>query len=323
MSSLLRLPKKLYFKRGSLSVALSELGDIYKCKKAFIVTDSNVYRLGVVDPVIELLSKQDIRFAEYFNIGDPVSLDGVLNGVPKMQNFEPDVIIAVGGPATMCAAKLLWLMYENPDADIKALADKYSAADADPKGFPKLGLKAMFVTVATTPECIAYVTPFASVTDRGEKLTVASFSFLPEIAVMDSQFMLELPKENMIKGGMRIIGAAVSAYLADNANDYNDGFVKDAVKLVLDNLEDAIKLVPTAIDSISNAAAIAAVAFGNTVSKHNSEAVNNYPSDQDRKVSGDAKARVLEIAKYCGAEGDSDDKILESWFDDIAALRNL
>ena len=213
---MLNLPKKVYFKKGAMNVALKELDEVYGFKRAFIVSDANLYRLGIVNPVDAWVRGRGIRTAEFFTFDSVPSFENVRSGLPKMLEYNPDVIIAVGGGSVMSAAKAMWLLYENPDLDLNEVADKFSSLDgeydANYADFPDTGKKAKLVLIATTAGSGAECSPFSVLADDNGKLRViASYKLLPEIAVIDSMFSENMPTELVKKSGLTALSQAVRA----------------------------------------------------------------------------------------------------------------
>ncbi len=324
---MLNLPKKVYFKKGAMNVALKELDEVYGFKRAFIVSDANLYRLGIVNPVDAWVRGRGIRTAEFFTFDSVPSFENVRSGLPKMLEYNPDVIIAVGGGSVMSAAKAMWLLYENPDLDFNEVADKFSSLDgeydANYADFPDTGKKAKLVLIATTAGSGAECSPFSVLADDNGKLRViASYKLLPEIAVIDSMFSENMPTELVKKSGLAALSQAVRAYVAPGGGEYTQGFAREAAESILNNLEAAVSGCVAAREKMSYAASVAGLAFSNAANTVDTEA-GFYPENKEKSASdigADAYALIVDLAKHAGIQGDSDDKIFADW---IAACEKL
>lgn len=298
----LNLPKKVYFKPGSKSVALKELKEVYGFKSAFIISDANLYTSGVVAPVDEFVKNLGIRTAEFFTVDAVPAFENARSGLPKMLEFEPDVIIGVGGGSVMSIAKVMWLLYENPDIDLNEVADKFTSTTLGDAAFPVTGAKAKLVLVATTAGTGAECSPFAVVADdAGKKRVIASYRLLPEMAVIDTQFSENLPAEITKSSALTALSQAARAYTCETTTDYVRGFARDAVKRVLENVEEAVAKGAEATDArynLSNAAAIAGMAFSNAVDTFDPEA-GFYPTDAEKAANPE---KTAELAAYAGLE---------------------
>lgn len=264
--NMLNLPKKVYFKKGCMGVALKELDEVYDLKRAFIVSDANLYRSGVVAPVIDFLRKRGVKSAEFFTIGDVPSFTDVKSGLPKMHEFQPDVILAVGGGSVISAAKAMWLLYENDDLDLAETAKNFGALTGTDVGFPATNTKAKLVALATTFGTGAQNSPFAVLADEdGKECVIASYKLLPEISITDSLFVETLPADIVKKSGLALIAQAVRAYAAPGANAYTQGLLAEVTGIVLKNLEAGVNGCGAAIETLCNAGSIAGFAVGNAV----------------------------------------------------------
>ena len=211
MLQALNLPKKVYFKPGCMPVALRELGDIYRCQRALLVTDPELYRAGIAAPVADRLRKQEIRVAEFFTIGKRVSFGDLRSALPKLSEFQPDVIVGVGGNNAMSAAKALLALYQEPELDL-------AAAAADSKRIPAC-TKAKLVLVATNFSSGAQNSPFAMLeNDSGQNCSLKSIHLLPEISVTDADFTATLTAEQARTCALEILSHAARAYLDHRAS---------------------------------------------------------------------------------------------------------
>lgn len=320
----LKLPKKIYFKRGGAAVALKEFGDIYKFKRAFIITDTQLYTSEVGAVVEGLINKQGIRTAEFFTGEAQPSIATAKSGLPKMQEFQPDVIVAVGGCAVINLAKIMFLLNEHPDADIPALAAKFSKADDMDLDFtfPKLGQKCKLVTVSAYGGSGAEFTPFASIKDEaGNDIVVTSYQFIPEMAVVDAEFSLFASPEATKTSGLNVLTNAVRGFLSDQATDYTRGFAKDAVKSVFKYLDRAVENGADDVEArikMAAASAFAGMTFGNACSALD-PAAGFYPNESEKKASSlnaDQLKLIAELVDYCGIDtgaAKKDETIFAKW----------
>ena len=272
--NMLNLPKKVYFKSGSMNVALRELSEVYHLKRAFLISDPGSYRAGLVSPVDRWLRGQGIRTAEFFSIGAIPSFADIRSALPKLQEFEPDVIVGIGGGAAMSAAKAMWMLYEDPALDL-------AEAVEHPERI-RTGTKAMLALVATTFESGAQTSPFAVVKDdEGSTRVIKSFQLLPEISVTDARFTESLTPAQVKTCGLVTLSQSIRALAARDDCAYTRGLLRDAVRLVLDYLSAAEAGSPDAREKLHNAAALAGAAYGNTLETMDPEAPL-YPADDDK-----------------------------------------
>lgn len=154
-----RAPEKVYFKKGCLPVALDELGTVMGKKKAFIVTDQFLYKNGYTKCVTDKLDSLGIMHTTFYNVAPDPTLACAKEGTAAMRLFEPDVIIAIGGGSAMDAAKIMWVMYEHPEADFLDMAMRFMDIRKRIYTFPKMGEKAYFVAISTSSGTGSEVTP--------------------------------------------------------------------------------------------------------------------------------------------------------------------
>ncbi len=324
--NMLNLPKKVYFKRGSMSVALKEFDEVYNCKRAFIISDANLYRLGVVDPVDEFMRGRGIRTAEFFTFDSVPTFENVLSGLPKMLEYQPDVIIGIGGGSVMSAAKVMWLLYENPEIDLNDIADKFNTTDASYADFPDVGNKAKLALVTTNASTGAECSPFAVLADgSGKKRVIASYKLIPEMAVIDAMFTDSMSASLLKKSGINALSQAVRAYIAKGSCEYTQGFAREAVEIVLTKLQHAMQGCPAGCERLTYAAALAGMAFSNAADTIDTDA-GVYPQSGEKSAKNLGKeelASIIDLAKHVGIEGDSDDKIFDNWISACEKLNTL
>ena len=260
-----RAPEKVYFKKGCLPVALDELK---KYKKAFIVTDTFLYQNGYTRPVKEKLDQLGIIHNTFHNVEPDPTLACARAGAAQMATFQPDVIIAVGGGSAMDAAKIMWVLYEHPEADFLDMAMRFVDIRKRIYEFPKMGEKAYFVAVPTTAGTGSEVTPFAVITDEstGIKYPLADYELLPNMAIVDADMMMQAPKGLTAASGIDAVTHALEAYVSVMATGYTDGLALRALKLIFDNLPAAYDNGPNdprARENMGTAACMAGMAFAN------------------------------------------------------------
>ena len=260
-----KVPPKIYFERGSIQY-LSKMPEI---TKAFIVTDASMVKLGYVDKIIYQLEKHDnhIHFEIFSDVEPDPSFDTIDRGVEAMGQFTPDVIIALGGGSAIDAAKGMWLFYEHPDVDKEGLKLKFLDIRKRTYKYPKLGLKAKFVAIPTTSGTGSEVTSFAVITDKDNnvKYPFADYELTPDVAIIDSDLVLTLPKVLTADTGMDVLTHAIEAYVSNMASDYTDGLAEKAGELVHKYLIRAYENGndKEAREKVHNASCIAGMAFTN------------------------------------------------------------
>ncbi|MDX1280903.1 bifunctional acetaldehyde-CoA/alcohol dehydrogenase [Shewanella colwelliana] len=260
-----KLPSSIYFRRGSLPIALEELSDK---RRALIVTDKYLFNNGYCDETIKILKAQGLETDVFYDVEADPTLAIVNQGAKMAQSFQPDVIIALGGGSPMDAAKIIWVMYEHPDVDFADLALRFMDIRKRIYKFPKLGKKATMVAIPTTSGTGSEVTPFAVVTDEktGMKYPIADYELTPNMAIVDPNLVMDMPKSLTAFGGIDAVTHALEAYVSVMANEYSDGQALQALDLLFKHLPDAYELgakAPVAREKVHNGATIAGIAFAN------------------------------------------------------------
>ncbi|QFU22933.1 bifunctional acetaldehyde-CoA/alcohol dehydrogenase [Shewanella eurypsychrophilus] len=260
-----KLPSSIYFRRGCLPIALEELSDK---KRALIVTDKYLFNNGYCDETISILKAQGLETEVFYEVEADPTLAIVNQGAKMAQSFQPDVIIALGGGSPMDAAKIIWVMYEHPDVDFADLALRFMDIRKRIYKFPKLGVKAQMVAIPTTSGTGSEVTPFAVVTDEktGMKYPIADYQLTPNMAIVDPNLVMNMPKSLTAFGGIDAITHALEAYVSIMANEYSDGQALQALDLLFKHLPDAYTQgadAPVAREKVHNGSTIAGIAFAN------------------------------------------------------------
>ena len=262
-----RVPEKTYFKYGCLPVALAELGEMGK-KKAFIVTDKVLFEMGYTNKVTEVLEAQGIQYKIFSDVEPDPTLRCARAGAAEMNNFQPDVVISLGGGSAMDAAKIMWVMYEHPEVNFHDLAMTFMDIRKRIYKFPTMGQKAMMVAIATSAGTGSEVTPFAVITDEetGVKYPLADYELTPDMAIVDAELMMTSPKGLTACAGIDVLVHAVEAYVSVMASEYTNGLALEAIRLVFKYLPDAYNEGTTNIkarEKMAHASCMAGMAFSN------------------------------------------------------------
>lgn len=290
--NMLNLPKKVYFKNGSMNVALRELNEVYHLKRAFLVSDPGLYRSGTVSSIDRWLRDRSIRTAEFFSIGRLPSFADIRSALPKLQEFEPDVIVGIGGGAAMSAAKAMWLLYENPTLDLAEAVEHPECI--------RTGAKAKLVLVATSFGSGAQNSPFAVLKDdEGKTRVLNSFQLLPEISVTDARFTESLSPVQVKACGLATLSQSIRAYADPGCCEYTQGLLREAAGLVLEHLRPAEAGCPDAREKLHNAAALAGAAYGNVLVTVDPEAPL-YPTDAEKTAGNEC---IEQLARDLGFPG--------------------
>lgn len=352
-----RAPEKVYFKRGCLGVALKELGkEVYNKKKAFIVTDSFLYESGFTKRITEILDAEGITHATFFNVAPDPTLACAKEGVKQMRDFKPDVIIAVGGGSPMDAAKIMWVMYEHPEIDFQDMAMRFMDIRKRVYTFPHMGDKALFVAIPTTAGTGSEVTPFAVITDEvtGTKYPLADYELMPDIAIVDADLMMSIPKGLTSCSGIDAMSHSLEAIASVMATDFTNGIAKEAVKLIFEYLPSAYEKGghdAIAREKMANASTMAGMAFANAFlgvchsmahklgsywhiphgmanSLMLEEVIRFNSADCPTKMGTfpqyaypQCKGRYADVAKYCGLKGKTDDELVEALIKKLKELQ--
>ena len=260
-----KVPEKIYFEAGSIAY-LEKMPEI---TKAFIVTDESMVKLGYVDKILYHLRKRNeyVHSEIFSDVESDPSFTTIKRGVAAMNSFQPDVIIALGGGSAIDAAKGMWLFYEYPDADVEGMKLKFMDIRKRTYKFPKLGIKAKMVAIPTTSGTGSEVTSFAVISDKEKnmKYPLADYELTPDVAIIDPDLVMSLPKSITADTGMDVLTHAIEAYVSNMASDYTDGLSEKAAELVFNYLKEAYEHGDnkTAREKMHNASCIAGMSFTN------------------------------------------------------------
>ena len=263
-----RAPEKIYIKKGCLPVALEELRSVMGKKRAFIVTDSFLYKNGYTKPITDKLEEMGIAYTTFSDVAPDPTLACAKAGAELMRSFAPDCIIAIGGGSAMDAGKIMWVLYEHPEADFMDMAMRFVDIRKRIYTFPKMGEKAYFIVIPTSAGTGSEVTPFAVITDEksGVKYPLADYELLPKMAIIDADFHMTAPKGLTAASGIDAVTHALEAYASVMATDYTDSLALRALKVIFEYLPIAYENGPNdpvAREKMANAATMAGMAFAN------------------------------------------------------------
>ncbi|MFC7989702.1 bifunctional acetaldehyde-CoA/alcohol dehydrogenase [Streptomyces pilosus] len=261
-----KVPPKIYFEPQAIRY-LASMPDVHRVT---VVTDATMTRLGFVDRISRVLQRRrdPVTLQVIDNVQPEPSIDSVRRGADLMRDFRPDTIIALGGGSPMDAAKVMWLLYEQPGIDFADMRQKFSDIRKRAFRFPTLGRLARLVCVPTTSGTGAEVTPFAVISDpaTGKKYPLADYALTPSVAIVDPLLTTALPPALAADSGFDALTHAIEAYVSVYANDFTDGPALHAIRLIFGNLEAAVndrEGAAEAREKMHNAGTIAGMAFGN------------------------------------------------------------
>lgn len=351
-----RAPEKVYLKRGCLPVALDELKNVMGKKRAFIVTDNFLYKNGFTKCITGKLEEIGVDYTTFYNVEPDPTLACAKEGAALMKSFEPDVIIALGGGSAMDAAKIMWVLYEHPEADFMDMAMRFIDIRKRVYTFPKMGEKAYFIAIPTSAGTGSEVTPFAVITDEqtGIKYPLADYELLPDMAIIDTDLHMSAPKGLTAASGIDAVTHALEAIASMLATDYTDGLAKQALKVIFEFLPRAYENGQTdyvAREKMANAATMAGMAFANAFlgvchsMAHKLGAFHHLPHGVANALMIDGVLRFnaaevpakmgtfpqydhpktlrkyAEVAEYLGIEGKNDGEKLENLIKSVDELK--
>ena len=351
-----RTPQKVYFKKGCLPVAMRELKQVLGKQKAFVVTDRFLFQSGTIHCITDQLHELGIAYQIFSDVEPDPTLACAKRGAEEMRAFAPDVIIALGGGSAMDAAKIMWVMYEHPEADFMDMAMRFLDIRKRVYTFPTMGEKAYFIAVPTSSGTGSEVTPFAVITDEktGVKYPLADYALLPNMAIVDTDLMMTQPKGLTAASGIDALVHSLEAYASVMATDFTDGLALRAIQNIFTYLPacyDNGLNEPVAREKMANASTMAGMAFANAflgvchsmahklgAFHHLPHGVANavlltdvmrYNADPRPQKMGTFSQyayphtleRYAEVARFLGLSGNSNEELLEQLIAKIEALK--
>lgn len=351
-----RTPQKVYFKKGCLPVAMRELKQVLGKQKAFVVTDRFLFQSGTVHCITDQLHELGIAYQIFSDVEPDPTLACAKRGAEEMRAFAPDVIIALGGGSAMDAAKIMWVLYEHPEADFMDMAMRFMDIRKRVYTFPTMGEKAYFIAVPTSSGTGSEVTPFAVITDEktGVKYPLADYALLPNMAIVDTDLMMTQPKGLTAASGIDALVHSLEAYASVMATDFTDGLALRAIQNIFTYLPacyDNGLNEPVAREKMANASTMAGMAFANAflgvchsmahklgAFHHLPHGVANavlltdvmrYNADPRPQKMGTFSQyayphtleRYAEVARFLGLSGNSNEELLEQLIAKIEALK--
>ncbi|MBQ9772441.1 MAG: bifunctional acetaldehyde-CoA/alcohol dehydrogenase [Lentisphaeria bacterium] len=348
-----QIPSKIYFKYGCLCTAIKDLAGK---KRAFIVTDKFLYSTGLLAPMLQTLTDMGIATHVFSDVTPDPTIQLAHKGLEQLRSFDADVIIAVGGGSPIDAAKIMWLMYEQPDVSFEDVAMRFMDIRKRIVKIEPLGKKAMFVAVPTTSGTGSEVTPFAVITDEetNQKFPLADYALTPSMAIIDTELVMKLPKGLTAISGMDALTHALEARVSCMQSDYCNALANEAVSLIFKNLPECYKNGPMnekAREHMFNASAMAGMAFANAflglchsmahklggmyhvphglansflinyIIKFNAVDCMTKQAAFPQYHYPNAKADYAAVARYIGLNGKDDDELLAGLLDKIDALK--
>ena len=351
-----RTPQKVYFKKGCLPVAMRELKQVLGKQKAFVVTDRFLFQSGTIHCITDQLHELGIAYQIFSDVEPDPTLACAKRGAEEMRAFAPDVIIALGGGSAMDAAKIMWVMYEHPEADFMDMAMRFLDIRKRVYTFPTMGEKAYFIAVPTSSGTGSEVTPFAVITDEktGVKYPLADYALLPNMAIVDTDLMMTQPKGLTAASGIDALVHSLEAYASVMATDFTDGLALRAIQNIFTYLPacyDNGLNEPVAREKMANASTMAGMAFANAFlgvchsMAHKLGAFHHLPhgvanavlltdvmrynaAPRPQKMGTFSQyayphtlERYAEVARFLGLSGNSDEELLEQLIAKIEALK--
>jgi acetaldehyde dehydrogenase/alcohol dehydrogenase len=354
----LRLPERVYFKRGCLKTALSKILKENEENRVFIVTDAYLYQSGAYQAVADIIEELGAKHTVFFEVAPDPTIAVAKEGARRMQAFSPTCILALGGGSPMDAAKIMWVLYEYPDTQFERLALRFMDIEKRVYEFPKMGKKAKFIAVPTTAGTGSEVTPFAVITDEktGGKYPLADYELLPSVAICDVELMLDIPKNLTAIAGFDALSHAVEAVASVMSSDFTNGLAYEAICLLVKYLPLAFEHGRGDIEArekVSNAATMAGIAFANAflglchsmahklgaywhlphgvanalllceVMKFNAAENPLKMATFPQYAYPQALSRYAEIARRLQLKGETDEQLFQSLLDKIEDLKSI
>lgn len=318
----LKVPQKIYFKKGCMPVALDELGTVFDKKNAFIVTNNATYPMQVITDIQDKLDFMGIKHTCFYNIGNTPALEDLAVGKKEITLFASDVIIAVGGGCVIDFAKMLWLVYEHPDCDIQKLAEIFCDISLKDELFPTLGNKADFVAIPVLSSTGSEVSPLAVIGDADSKITLVDYQLLPTMAIIDADNFVGMKPVS----GVAALTHALKACISENASDYTDGFAIESIRNILNFMGSACDVDrhdSKATEKIADAFVMSGIAYGNAYDTSDESAVLSI-LQKEAYQNPALMEKCCDCAKFCGISGKDDTEIFDRFVLKISRyLQNL
>ena len=320
------LPRDIYYGPG----AIEELKNLKGAKRAIIVTGgSSMKKGGFLQKVEDTLKSVDIEVQLFEGVEPDPSIETVFKGAEAMRAFEPDVIVAIGGGSPLDAAKAMWVFYEYPDKTFDDIKDPFT--------MPKLRQKATFVAIPSTSGTASEVTAFSVITDYSThiKYPLADFEITPDIAVLDTDIPLTMPKKLTAHTGMDALTHAIEAYVATARSGFSDPLAMQAISDIFDSLIDSYNGDVEARGKMHIAQCLAGMSFSNALLgiahslAHKTGAVFGIPHGCCNAIllpaviqynSRVCMERYAAIARAVGLPGNTDKQLVNSLVDAVKAM---
>lgn len=320
------LPRDIYYGPG----AIGELKNLKGYKKAFLVTGGHSMRkTGFLQKLEDVLQSAGLQTKIYEGVEPDPSIERVFDGAKAMREFEPDVIVAIGGGSPMDAAKAMWVFYEYPDKTFDDIKDPFT--------MPKLRKKAIFVGIPSTSGTASEVTAFSVITDYSTniKYPLADFEITPDIAVLDTDIPLAMPKTLTAHTGMDALTHAIEAYVATARSDFSDALALKAISEIFDSILDSYHGDKEARGKMHIAQCLAGMAFSNALLgiahsiAHKTGAMFHIPHGCCNAIllpfviqynSRACMERYAQIARSLGLAGSTDKQLTDSLVEAVRAL---
>jgi alcohol dehydrogenase class IV len=320
------LPRDIYWGEN----AIEELKCLKGYSKAIIVTGgSSMQKYGFLDKLERILKEAGLETKRFEGVEPDPSIETVMAGAKAMLEFQPDVVISIGGGSPIDAAKAMWVLYEHPELTFEDIKTPFS--------MPKLRQKAIFVAVPSTSGTATEVTAFSVITDYSTKIKypLADFEITPDIAIIDSSLAYTMPKTLTAHTGMDALTHAVEAYVASARSSFSDPLAMEAIRMIFENLVDSYNGDKKGRDEIHIAQCLAGMAFSNALLgiahslAHKIGAQFDVPHGCCNAIllpyvikynSKACMARYARIARRLGLKGESDKQLLDALIEEINKL---
>ena len=294
------LPRDIYYGKDSLEVLKTIKG-----KKAILVIGGgSMKRAGFVDKIIGYLKEAGIETKLFEGVEPDPSVETVMKGAAAMREFEPDLIVALGGGSPIDAAKAMWVFYEYPDTTFEEIIQPFS--------FPELRKKAKFIAISSTSGTATEVTAFSVITDyaKGIKYPLADFNITPDIAIVDPALVATLPPHLVAHTGMDALTHAIEAYVSTLNSPFTDPLAIKAIQMVNEHLIKSFSGDMSSREEMHYAQCLAGEAFSNallgivhSLAHKTGAAFSIYLPYVIKYNAKNAEARYADIARSIGIDG--------------------